>query len=139
MGMEKDNVDIAESIAMAVMDTDIGSFSKGMDTTIGTNGVKLSGGQQQRLSAARMFTRASEIFVFDDISSALDVETEEQLWTRLFDSRSSTCIAVSNRRVALKKADNIILLKDGKVEASGKLEELLEQCEEMRLIWGQSA
>jgi ATP-binding cassette, subfamily B, bacterial len=139
MGMERDNVDLEESIVMAVMDTDIDSFSKGMDTTIGTNGVKLSGGQQQRLSAARMFARASEIFVFDDISSALDVETEEQLWERLFDSRSSTCIAVSNRRVALKKADNIILLKDGKVEASGKLEELLEQCEEMRLIWGQSA
>jgi len=139
LGMDKEKVDINRSVYMAVMEDDIGNLPNNLHTTIGTNGVKLSGGQQQRLSAARMFARGAEVHVFDDISSALDVETEEQLWSRLFESESSTCIAVSNRRTALKKADNIILLKDGKVEACGRLEELLKQSEEMRLIWGQSA
>jgi ATP-binding cassette, subfamily B, bacterial len=139
LGMDKEKVDIDGSVFLAVMEEDIGNLPKGLYTTIGTNGVKLSGGQQQRLSAARMFARGAEVHVFDDISSALDVETEEQLWTRIFESSNSTCIAVSNRRTALKKADNIILLKDGRVEACGKLEELLGQSEEMRLIWGQSA
>jgi ATP-binding cassette subfamily B protein len=139
LGMDREKVDIDGSVFLAVMEEDIGNLPKGLDTTIGTNGVKLSGGQQQRLSAARMFARGAEVQVFDDISSALDVETEEQLWTRIFESSNSTCIAVSNRRTALKKADSIILLKNGRVEACGKLEVLLEQSEEMRLIWGQSA
>ena len=139
LGTDREKVDIENSIYMAVMETDVDNLPKGLDTTIGTNGVKLSGGQQQRLSAARMFARPAEIFIFDDISSALDVGTEEKLWTRLFEKKNSTCIAVSNRRAALKKADHIILLKDGRMEACGKLEELLETCEEMRLIWGQSA
>lgn len=136
LGKDKSKVDMEKSIYLGVMETDIDNLPNGINTTIGTNGVKLSGGQQQRLSAARMFVRDTELFVFDDISSALDVETEEVLWRRVFERENTTCLAVSNRRTALKRADNIILLKDGKIEAQGKLEELLEKSEEMRLIWG---
>jgi ATP-binding cassette subfamily B protein len=136
LGKDKDKSSIEKAISLAVMEKDVENLEKGIDTAIGTNGVKLSGGQQQRLSAARMFVRDAELFVFDDISSALDVETEGVLWTRLFEKKDTTCIAVSNRRAALKRADNVVLLKDGKLEAEGKLEELLEKSEEMRLIWG---
>ena len=138
LGRDNKNSSVENAVHLAVMEKDLENLQKGLATAIGTNGVKLSGGQQQRLSAARMFARDTELFVFDDISSALDVETEATLWTRLFERKNATCIAVSNRRAALKRADNIILLKDGKVEAQGKLDELLDRSEEMRLIWGEN-
>jgi len=71
----------------------------------------------------------------DDLSSALDAETERQLWSRLRARPGTTILAVSHRHVALQQADRIIVLKDGRVEAIGMLDELLLRCEEMRLLW----
>jgi hypothetical protein len=59
----------------------------GLDTLIGTRGFRLSGGQKQRVAAARMLLRQPELLVFDDLSSALDVETEQRLWEKLFKNR----------------------------------------------------
>jgi ATP-binding cassette subfamily B protein len=83
-----------------------------------------------------MFARNTELYVLDDISSALDVETENKLWTRIFEETNKTYLVVSNKRIALSKANNIIDLKDGHVEDEGKLDELLERCDEMKAIWG---
>ena len=107
----------------------------GLDTIIGARGVKLSGGQAQRTAAARMLVRDAELLVFDDLSSALDVETEQLLWERLFAVEQRTCLVVSHRRAVLQRANSIIVLKDGKVEAVGNLAMLLETCEEMKRLW----
>ncbi|SHK10469.1 ATP-binding cassette, subfamily B [Anaerocolumna jejuensis DSM 15929] len=135
-GLKEEDTDLLEALHSAVFEEDISQLEQGLDTVVGPRGVKLSGGQIQRVAVARMFARKASLMVFDDISSALDVETENKLWNRLFGKRPAASLVVSNRRLALKQADQIIVMKDGRVDAVGTLEELLQNNEEMQAIWG---
>lgn len=139
LGLKDEGGKLEQAIYSAVLDRDIKNFKEGIDTLIGSKGVKLSGGQRQRVAVARMFARKADLYVFDDISSALDIETEIKLWDRMFEKKNITALVVSNRHVALKNADKILVMKDGKIQGQGKLEELLKNCEEMRQIWGLEA
>jgi ATP-binding cassette subfamily B protein/ATP-binding cassette subfamily C protein len=166
LGFDRSESDIENAIAMAVFEQDVAAMSERLDTLVGPKGVRLSGGQLQRAAAARMFVRQPELLVFDDLSSALDVETEQKLWSRLFAARSDsdsaakpclqaseqasvlrhlhkpgveqqsadgsetdwtpTCLVVSHRLPVLRRANNIIVLNEGRVEAQGKFDDLRE-------------
>lgn len=136
LGISEQPGSLERALHAAVMEEDIKHLQNGLETMVGPRGVKLSGGQAQRTAAARMLVRDAELYVFDDLSSALDVETERKLWERLFRERGgATCLVVSHRKAALNHADHIIVLNGGEIEAEGTAEQLLASSESFRQLW----
>jgi ATP-binding cassette, subfamily B, bacterial len=98
---------LASALRQSAFDGDLAGFPEGLATRIGSRGIRLSGGQLQRAAAARAFVRHTELVVLDDLTSALDVETELLLWERLR-ANGVTVLAASTRPAALAQADVIL-------------------------------
>ncbi len=136
LGRRHPDAHLTAAIHSAVLENDLEQMPQGLDTLVGPLGVRLSGGQIQRSAAARMFVREPELLVFDDLTSALDVETERLLWERLFAERAeATSLVVSHRRQALQRADQIVVLEKGRIAAVGTFAELAATSLAFRSLW----
>ena len=116
-----------EALEAACFSEDIKRMPEGLETIVGEKGVSLSGGQKQRLSLARAFLRNSEVLLLDDALSAVDAKTEQAIITNLKTMKQApTSIIVTHRLSAITKADQIIVLEDGRITQRGTHQELIE-------------
>ena len=117
---------IFEAAEIASISGEIQGFPQGFDTLVGERGVTLSGGQKQRTTLARAILRQPKILILDDALSSVDTDTEERILRRLRDvMRQRTTILVSHRVSTVKNADQIIVMRDGRLIERGTHDELL--------------
>lgn len=118
---------IREYCKKAYIDDYIMSLPKGYNTLIGEGGVNLSGGQKQRLAIARALSKKSKIILFDEATSALDNESQKFIKKSIDDLvKDHTIVIIAHRLSTIVDSDIIYVVDNGKVKASGKHEELLE-------------
>jgi ATP-binding cassette subfamily B protein len=119
---------IGTALHGAVLDYDVEQFEQGVDTLVGSRGVRLSGGQVQRAAFARMLYETPQVWCIDDVSSALDIVTEQSLWVRFAAIRTQVaCLIVTHRPSVMQMADEIIVLGHGEVLARGTYRDLRAQ------------
>lgn len=117
---------VGEVAALARLDKDLPGFPKGYDTVVGERGITLSGGQKQRAAIARALMVDPRILILDDALSAVDTYTEEEILTRLDGVlRARTAILVSHRVSTARRADQILVLADGRIVERGTHEQLV--------------
>lgn len=120
--------EIKKACATACASEFIDELEEGYDTLIGERGVGLSGGQKQRLCIARALIRDCSILILDDSTSALDMETEYELLNNLYHSdKKVTTFIIAHRISAVKNADVIIYMEDGRIVEIGNHNTLLEK------------
>jgi ATP-binding cassette subfamily B protein len=134
MGLQRSEREIANAVGAAVLAEDLARLAEGLDTPVGAKGILLSGGQRQRVAAARMLVRGADLLVMDDLSSSLDGDTERMLWDRLLERTGGTWLVVSHRLPLLQRADLIMILRDGRIDEAGNLDELMRRSVEMRSL-----
>src|SRR6266540_1668482 len=116
-------VDAADAVSTAQLEHDLAAAGSGLGLLIGHKGTRLSGGQLQRLALARALAPRTELLIADDVSSALDVTTELELW-RALREHGVTVIGSTSKRAALTQADHVVVLLAGEAVAQGTWREL---------------
>ncbi|MBS9877442.1 ABC transporter ATP-binding protein [Vibrio sp. 665] len=128
LGWDFDEMSLWRALEVAQLQDVISQLNHGLDTQVGRNGIRLSGGQRQRLAIARMVLSNPQFVILDEATSALDTATEAALHKALTEFlRGRTTLIVAHRLSAVKQADLIYVLEDGKVTQTGTHGELVEQ------------
>lgn len=119
--------ELNRAIVASAFDSDLALMPKGLETMVGEKGVALSGGQKQRISIARSLIKDPEILIFDDALSAVDAKTEQRIIDNIKSERNDkTTIIVTHRLSAVRHADVIVVLENGRISETGRHEQLVQ-------------
>ena len=128
--------DIKNACKFAAADEFIEKLPKGYDTMIGENGIRLSGGQKQRISIARAILKQSPIILLDEATSSLDAGSEEIVQNAINNLvKNKTTLVIAHRLSTIHNADQIFILKNGKIINSGNHDFLISNCEEYKSLY----
>ncbi len=120
--------DLMQAIEMAGLTTFIARLPQGLNTMVGERGMKISGGEKQRVAIARMLLKKPDIYIFDEATSSLDVEMEQQIQKNIDAiSENITTVIIAHRLSTVKHADEIIVLRQGEILEKGTHESLIAQ------------
>jgi ATP-binding cassette subfamily B multidrug efflux pump len=130
-----DDGDVNYYLKMVCLDKEVALMENGVDTLIGSSGVRLSGGQAQRLALARTICHKKPVIILDDPFSALDKDTEKQIFKNLGEMVSDSIVMIISHRLYLfPQMNKVLWLNDGKTEV-GSHDELIEKCSEYALLY----
>lgn len=125
---DADRREVEEAAALAGIHEAIMDFPDGYETMLGERGINLSGGQKQRIALARAILKKPAILLLDDALSAVDTITEETILNNLRQvMRGKTCLWISHRISAIKDANHIIVLDNGRIVEQGRHDHLIQQ------------
>ena len=120
--------DLQRAVRIARLDRDVENFPQGLDTVVGERGVTLSGGQKQRATLARALAIDPPVLILDDCLSSVDAQTEAEILHGLQTIlKDKTCLIISHRISAVKDADEILVLDEGKILERGSHHQLVER------------
>ena len=106
---------MADTIKQSQLEEFIASLPEGIKTRVGESGIRLSGGQKQKIAIARSLYHQPQVIIFDEASSALDVNTEEEIFNSVTKIEDKTIIIVTHRFSSLKNCNKVINLQEGKI------------------------
>jgi ATP-binding cassette subfamily B protein len=125
---EVSDEELARAITIAKLDRDLEIFPEGVNTVVGERGVTLSGGQKQRATLARALLMNPPVLILDDCLSSVDAQTEAEILQGLRSIlKEKTCLIISHRISAVKEADEILVMEEGKIIERGTHEELVHR------------
>ena len=125
--------EIIEAAKLSYCDEFINELPKKYETIIGENGIRLSGGEKQRISIARAILKKSQIILLDEATSSLDSETEEKIQSAIdVLTKNKTTIVIAHRLSTVLNSNKIFVVESGKIIASGKHEELLQNSKQYK-------